>query len=218
VTSDTELLVADKFKADVAATDHARVALGRERREGFPYVSTPAGSQSPGGGAVMDFAADFAALLCMGMAPHLMPATDRHVPTLSGKKAAVGNAAIDDSVGKVYQVFRNWSLDRRRLNEWRMIVSGGARSEKATADEYDATMTQPRPPAEDWKPTNVVQAGEPVSRTQGWVPVLRQWMARVVAGDATSAAAGPNGAPSNLALSQAMSFLLDLKPPTRLAP
>jgi Zinc dependent phospholipase C len=218
VTSDTELLVGDEFKDAVAATDHSRVALGRERREGFPYVSLPATAKALGGGSVMDFAADFAALLCMGMAPHLLSATDRHVPTLSGKHAAVGNAAIDDSVGKVYQVFRNWSLDRRRLNEWRMIVSGGARSEKATADEFDAAMAQPRPPAADWAPANVVQAGEPVSLAQGWVPVLRQWMSRVAGGDVTSAAAGPNGAPSNLSLSQAMAFLLDLKAPTRLAP
>ena len=64
------------------------MSLGRERREGYPYVSEPANAQAPGGGSVMDFAADFAALLCMGMAPHLLPTTDRHVPSLSGKHAA----------------------------------------------------------------------------------------------------------------------------------
>lgn len=166
----------------------------------------------------MDFAADLAVLLCLGMTPHLLPATERRVPSLAGKHAAVGGAAVDATVGKVYQVFRNWSLDRRRLNEWRMMVAGGARSEKATSNEYDAAMTQPQPPAADWAAANVVTAGEPVANAQGWVPVLRQWMARVATGDATAAAAPAAGGPSNLALSQAMAFLLDLKPPTRLAP
>ena len=99
-----------------------------------------------------------------------------------------------------------------------MMVAGGARSEKAARNEYDAAMPQPRPPAADWAPGNVVQDGEPVSNAQGWVPVLRQWMARVAGGDVTDPAAPATGGPSNLALSQAMAFLLDLKPPVRLAP
>ena len=128
----------------------------------------------------------------------------------------MGNAAIDDSVGKVYQVFRNWSLDRRRLNEWRTIVAGGARTEKSAANEYDAAMPQPQPPQADWRAEDVVTAGEEVARTHGWVPVLRQWLSRVAAGDMTSAAAPVGGGPSNLALSQAMAFLLDLKTPRKL--
>ena len=30
----------------------------------------------------------------------------------------------------VYQVFRNWNLNQRRINEWQMLISGGAVSEK----------------------------------------------------------------------------------------
>lgn len=217
IRSDTDLDVDVPFDPPITtATDNARVTLGRERLEGYKYIPRAATAQAVGGGAVMDFAADFGALLCMGMAAHMLPQGERTISDLTGKQPFVGTGAIDDQVGKVYQVFRNWSLDRRRLNEWRMIVAGGAHPEKATANEYDAAMVQPQPG--DWKPADVVQAGEPVSRAQGWVPVLRQWLARAVPADATSNAAGANGSASNLSLSQAMAFILDLKQPTRLKP
>ena len=218
VRSDTELEISAPFDpAITAASAYLRLGPGRERMEGYTYLSSPATARAVGGGSVMDLAADLAVLLCLGMTPHLLPSADRRVPSLAGQTAAAGGAAIDASVGKVYQVFRNWSLDRRRVNEWRTIVAGSARSEKAAANEYDAAMRQPQPPAADWQAANVVQAGEPVANAQGWVPVLRQWMERVGAGNATDAAAPVGGGPSNLALSQAMAFLLDLKPPTQLA-
>jgi len=172
-----------------------------------------------GGGSIMDFAADFAALLCMGMSPHLLPGTERKVPALHGRTLQGGGAASEE-VGKVYQVFRNWSLDRRRLNEWRMIVAGGAHSEKATPRDYDNTMLQPQPSASDWTaPAEAfANAAEPALNAEGWVPVLRQWMARVTAGAAMDATPPATGGPTNLALSQALAYLLDLKPPTNLAP
>ena len=211
---------ARRLKLEVTtASDYFRLGAGRERTEGYPYLSSPATAQAVGGGSIMDFAADFAALLCMGMAPHLLPGTARKVPALHGRTLQGGGAASEE-VGKVYQVFRNWSLDRRRLNEWRMIVAGGARSEKATSHEYDSSMLQPQPPASDWTAPEVAFAGaaEPALNAEGWVPVLRQWMARVTTGAAMDATPPATGGPTNLALSQALAYLLDLKPPTNLAP
>src|SRR5258707_7171361 len=76
----------------------------------------------------MGYAADMAALLCMGAVKHL-------------------EAGVVKDEDKVYQVFRNWSLDRRRVNEWRMLVSGGAVSEKAGhPDKWDPTMLKPPDP------------------------------------------------------------------------
>jgi zinc dependent phospholipase C len=223
VTSDTQLKVADKFNSNLDGAVYTRLASRQERLEGYKYVAAAAGANTVGGSSVMDFAADFAALLCMGMAPHLLSQEKRTVPSLAGAHAAAGGAAIDPAVAKVYQVFRNWSLDRRRLNEWRMLVAGGARSEKATRAEYDASMPDPQPPEADWKGDRVVTDGEPTSNAQGWVPVLRQWLARVTtanpaAADATNAAAPGADQLSNLQLSQALAFLLDLKAPTLLQP
>jgi len=223
VVSNTQLEVADKFGSRISSeSDYMRLITGRERVDGYPYVSTPASARAVGGGSVMDFAADFAVLLCLGMTSHLLPEAERQVPTLNNKHPQGGGPAVDARVGKVYQVFRNWSLDRRRLNEWKMMVAGGARTEKSARDEYDATMTRPPPrstgPNPDWAPANVVTDGEPVSNAQGWVPVLRQWMARVAGGDVTDTAAPAGGGPTSMSLSQAMAFLLDLKAPVRLAP
>ena len=47
--------------------------------------------------ALMSIAGDVGALLCLGAVPHL--------------------AGRDGE--RIFQVFRNWSLDRRRVNEWR---------------------------------------------------------------------------------------------------
>ena len=67
---------------------------------------------------LMSFAGDVGALLCLGAVPHL--------------------AGRDGE--RIFQVFRNWSLDRRRVNEWRMLVAGRAWSEKAAPDRYDEKM------------------------------------------------------------------------------
>jgi hypothetical protein len=161
----------------------------------------------------MDYAADIAAVLCLGATPHLLSSGDLRVPTLAGKKDPGGHA-IDQTVGKVYQVFRNWSLDRRRINEWRMLVAGRALSEKfEAADSYDSAMTQPRDA--NWKAQ--VVAGERFALDRGWARVLREWL--TMAGktaenavNATGHGAGP-AAPTNQQLSQALAFLFDLPDP-----
>src|SRR5262249_34697447 len=71
------------------------------------------------GGSVMNDAADLAALLCLGAASRLS-LDDHPVTPPSAAKP----------VHRVSQVFRNWNLDRRRLNEWKTLVSGGATSER----------------------------------------------------------------------------------------
>ncbi|HEU0015297.1 MAG TPA: hypothetical protein VFQ45_16535, partial [Longimicrobium sp.] len=204
-------------------TAYARLGGEREPREGYLLVSDP-GAAGLDGETVMDQAADFAALLCLGMTPHLLDREQLTVPRLAGKQKLDGTPA-DASVARVYQVFRNWSLDRRRVNEWRMIVAGGAVSEKSGhADGYDAAMKQPRPPAAAGDPDRwVPQPGlnETTLLQQGWVPLLRQWTARVArpqgaAGSFASAvdpAAPAAGVPSNRDLSQALAFLLDMPDP-----
>jgi hypothetical protein len=158
----------------------------------------------------MDFAADFAALLCLGATPHLLRGAELTVPTLAGKKKP-DNSAADATVAKVYQVFRNWSLDRRRVNEWRMLVHGGAQNEKGAApSSYDSAMTTPRDAGWHAGP----DAGEPVLRELGWVPLLRGWLDMAAdrhrsAVDATVPATGR----SNQELSRALAFLLDMPDP-----
>ena len=111
-------------------------------------------------------------------------------------------------------MFRNWSLDRRRVNEWRMLVGGGAVTEKGgVAETYDPAMTRPRDPG--WQPGPTV--GEPITRSQSWAGLLRQWSAMASdpaqsGVDATPRPGAP-GSPTNRDLSQAMAFLLDMPDP-----
>jgi hypothetical protein len=137
------------------------------------------------------------------------------VPELQGRQAAGTGTAVDPGVSKVYQVFRNWSLDRRRLNEWRMLVAGGARSEKGgDAALYDSALPQPRDPA--WVPPRA-PAGEPVSNAQGWIPLLREWLDRASRNvNMADPAGSAPGNPSHQDLSRALAYLLDLPDPVAL--
>jgi len=192
--------------ADEAAT------VDRERREGYLYVAD--GRVDVPGETIMDYAADVAAVLCLGAVPKL--ADSRVQPTLVNRRSAAG-AAVAPEVGPVGQVFRNWCLDRRRLNEWRMLVAGGALSEKGGHPERpDPAM--PRPIDADWHPDPAVAGGEAAANVLGWVPLLRQWIGTVAAGgDPLDETLHPNGW-KNRELSQAVAFLFDLPQPVRLAP
>ena len=145
---------------------------------------------------VLGTAADLACLLAMGAMPSLAtvaPAT----PT--------GGAALAD-LGPVQQVFRQWNLDERRVNEWRMLVAGGA------APEGPA----PAP----------VHPGRAVADALGWVPLWRSWvrMAADPTTDTESAVAMPytpevrsgDGSrlkATNRQLSDGVRYLLDLPDP-----
>ena len=209
VSSDTTLTVASAFSPELPdGTAYVRVGGERERREGYAYVSDPAGGPT-GGESLMDYAADLGALLAMAAVPHLLPAAER---TLGG--ALTAGIPGGPAVAPVYQVFRNWNLDRRRVNEWRLLVAGRSLSEKhGDSQVYDAAMTAPRDAAYNPRQND---DGERAAERLGWVGLLRRWIALApqAAADPLDATvpAGPGGV-SNRDLSRAMAFLLDLPEP-----
>jgi hypothetical protein len=161
----------------------------------------------------LGYAGDLAALLAMGAATHLSADPLRTAPASN----------LPDPLPKVHQVFRRWNLDERRVNEWRMLVAGGAASEKGTTPHrYDAANLHRLPP----EPPDVFNHnGERVANAMGWVEAFRAWVR--VAGnprqdtdDATAApftapiardaAPAPPTPPSNRDLSDAMRFLFEL--------
>ena len=138
-------------------------------------------------------AADLAVLLSLGAASRL-----RDVDPAAGAPAVAG------PIGHVDRVFRDWNLDDRRVNEWRLIVAGGAAVEDAA-------------PAAD-----AVQ-GERVAHALGWVPLWRTWlrMASDPTQDAASSLSAPyvptvrtadgqTFRPTNGDLSAGIRYLLDL--------
>jgi hypothetical protein len=111
----------------------------------------------------------------------------------------------------VFQVFRNWNLDRRRINEWKMLVAGGGLSEKrGNPSGVDAALP---PLPGGW--TMFADRGEDTANRQGWVGLLRSWvdMARRPETDTKADVAFKPGDPSNLDLSRALAFLLDARDP-----
>ena len=54
-----------------------------------------------------------------------------------------GSPALAD-LGPVFQVFRQWNLDERRVNEWRQLVQGGA-----VSDQPDPAHADPDAPDRD---------------------------------------------------------------------
>jgi hypothetical protein len=156
------------------------------------------------GGSAMNDAADLAALLCMGAATRL---------TLNDTPVKPDGATRP--VHRVYQVFRNWNLDRRRVNEWKTMVSGGAESERR--GDYRA--------AEEASPVDRADAGETFSDAfiagrraaeatvleRGWLGVFRSWvdMTSRARTDSTATEVFRPGEPTNLDLSRAMAYLID---------
>jgi hypothetical protein len=181
-------------------------------------------------------AADLAVLLCMAAAPSLAgsaPGVGANKPAEVRKPitapAMPGRAPLAD-LGPVFQVFRQWNLDERRVNEWRMLVQGGAERDQPDPAHADPGM-RPNPvpgapyvnAAQNAPPPAPAPAPELVARAMGWVPLWRAWSR--VAADVTSdtsaatpmhytpAVALPDGTsvqPSNADLSNAIRFLLDL--------
>jgi hypothetical protein len=216
VTSNVELRVSSGFSPALPDdTEYAREGLEVEPRDGYSYVPDTRVSVL-GGNTLMQLAGDFAAMLCLGAVPDMLDLAQQGIPGLAGKQSPA-NQPVDARVRPVYQVFRNWSLDRRRVNEWRMLVLGGAVSEKgrdpAARDAamplvdaaWTAAMADPAvaPRTAD---------GERVSRVQGWVPLFRRWL-DMAADPASNAADGTGAGPTNRDLSRAMAFLFDLPDP-----
>jgi hypothetical protein len=159
---------------------------------------------------VLGTAADLAVLLCLGASSRLrdvMPAQPSPIaPIGQGSPSAPAALGI---LTPVDQVFRNWNLDERRINEWREIVSGGAVPETAP-------VAPPPPGTPD---------GGAIALAMGWVPLWRAWLRM-----ATDTLADPSAAvvmsytpevashdgrrfrPTNAELTAGVQFLLDLDP------
>jgi hypothetical protein len=152
----------------------------------------------------MGAAAELASLLFLGAAPEL---------------AATPIAARGIPLSPVYEVFRRWNLDERSANEWRLLVSGGARSERTTAAPPVDPLRRPAPVG-----ATVFDdaGGRALLERWGWIPTWRAWtrVATDPTQDTTAATAAPYtppdgpapGAPSpnNELLSRAIKTLLNL--------
>jgi hypothetical protein len=182
--------------------------------EGFPVV--PERTLGDLEYSALGLAADLAVLLCMGAAPSLSAAP---ITTADASLPALPNPTLDP----VYQVFRQWNLDERRVNEWRMLVSGGAESEKGGRPRDRDPAMRPNPNAAAPAYASPADAGERLATAMGWIPLWRAWlrMATDVTASTTAATAMPytplvptrDGRllqPSNADLSTAVRFLLDL--------
>jgi hypothetical protein len=179
----------------VRETNEATIRTS-EDSTGYSYIYDPVAAD--GDAALMRAAGDLGALMCMGAVPHL--------------EAGVAEA------DRVYQVFRNWSLDRRRVNEWRMLVAGGAFSEKAAdLNKFDPAMLRPPNPS-GWSTKlagDALAEGEKTARDLGWVPLLREWldMARRPTVDSLADERLKADVPTNRAMTRAMAYLLDMAEP-----
>jgi hypothetical protein len=197
--TDTVLTLDDAPDLILAAAPGTVTRVADPPVEGFTYAADPSDNLFAGE-RVMNEAADLAALLCLGGASRLLRDAEREP----------GPVGTRHGLGKVYQVFRNWNLDRRRENEWRMLVAGGAVSEKRGDPEgRDAAA----PVEAGWEHGSL--AGEGRANEMGWVPLFRAWidMARRPGTNATEDITFRPGMPTNLELSRAMAFLLDMRDP-----
>jgi hypothetical protein len=153
----------------------------------------------------MERAADLGALLCMGAASHTLSAAERQ---------AVTAGADEDrrpAVNTVHQVFRNWNLNHRRVNEWQMLIGGSAISEKRGAPAA-ADPLQPSAPSGF---AALTPTGEGIANRLGWVPLLERWLdvASRPGIDSLAEKAFREGDPTNKRLSEGLAFLLDLPMP-----
>lgn len=169
-----------------------------EATNGYTYVYDAVQQNKD---ALMSYAADLGALFCLGAVTHI--------------------STLNPAPEPVYQVFRNWNLDRRRVNEWRMLVAGGAVSEKNGAPTHaDEAMLQP-PSADTWRsamdtaPAEVVAEAEKTALDMGFIPLLREWYDmthRPSVNPTTEERFNPNN-PTNRAMTRAMAWLLDMPQP-----
>jgi hypothetical protein len=198
VTSATAMTLNSPFSPPAVAPPYGYERVGSESLHGYKYVAD-ADDYLFSGPSLMDRAADLATLLCMGAVSHTIPVAQQNVP----------NAATP--IHPVYQVFRNWNLEERGVNEWKMLIAGRATSEKG-GDPTQPDPLQPEIPS-SW--TLLSTKGEDTANLLGWVPLLQKWtdMARRPGVDSKAQTVFFPGDPVNLDLSRAMAYLLDLAEP-----
>ena len=180
--------------------------LSDESADGFPFFADP-DDVFGDGGSVMNDAADLGALLCISAASRFIDSP--------GLLQADGATA---PFHRVSQVFRNWNLDRRRMNEWMMMVGGSAASERR--GDFRATDEAAPVDAADVGETfsdafiATRQNGERTARELGWLGTFRSWMevASHPGTDITQDVVFHPGNPSNRDLSRAVAYLLDAAP------
>lgn len=193
VESDTVLVISSAFRPAADGSNYERLGHGDEAVRGYRFVAQPHETRDRGD-TIMELAGDLGALLCMGGTSHMLDGTEDPIADFTGLTLQGGGAIPQPTLAKVNRTFRNWSLDRRLVDEWREIVTGGA-------------MIPP-----------TAATGEQVLLTQGWINTMRKWL-RVVDDHSVSAAdGGANSAganePSNLDLSLAMAHLFDMPAPS----
>ena len=154
--------------------------IGSATQQGLDFAPSEP-SALFGGESLLDRAADLATLMSLGVTSRLLP---------DDRLAAVPGSGEDShpQVAKAERVFRDWNLNHRRVNEWRMLVEGGAFTEPAT----QATA-------------NLV----------GWAPLLGRWldMAHRPAVDSHSTRRFRPEDPTNRELSTALADLLGIPAP-----
>jgi hypothetical protein len=193
VESDTVLVISSAFRPAPDGATYERVGHSDEVGQGYSFVARPH-APADRGDTIMELAGDLAAILCLGGTSHMLDGTESPIADFTGLTLQGGGAIPQPTLQKVTRTFRNWSLDRRLVDEWREIVTGGASIPTTAA------------------------TGEQVLLTHGWIPTLRKWL-RVVDDQAANAAdgavhsAGVNE-PSNLDLSLAIAHLLDMPAPS----
>jgi hypothetical protein len=172
------------------STGYGMRGPSRSALEGYRIV--PSESLGDADSTAMGIASDLAALLCIGAVPSLAKDTVR-----SG----------DYRFTEAFEVFRLWNLDERRVNEWRMLVEGGADTDKLT------TLDEGRRPG---APANPHADGEATANQMGWVNLFRAW-SRVATDPLADAEATtpmfytPPPSPTNQKLSEAIKFLLNIR-------
>jgi hypothetical protein len=106
------------------------------------------------------------------------------------ERAEVAGSGADAhaAIAPAEKVFRDWNLNHRRVNEWRMLVEGRAHAEPDTHE---------------------------VANRMGWAPLLTRWldMAHRPSVDSHAEVRFRPQDPTNRELSAALAFLLDLPAP-----
>jgi len=178
--------------------------VAEEQAEGFGFVADEDETFGTGE-SVMNDAADLAVLLCLGGVARMAPG---ETP-----------AGATTPVRKVYEILRNWNLDRRRVNEWKMMVGGQAFSEKrgdhrARDEATSIELVDDYSGASDAF-IGLRAEGETLANRLGWLGTFRSWveMAGRPGNDITSDDVFRPGQPTNRELSRAMAFMVDAEEP-----
>jgi hypothetical protein len=199
VNNDLSLVISSPFRPAPDRSEYSRLGTTFEAQRGYSFVAQPR-PRSGFGDTIMDIAGDLGALFCMAGTSRMLDGTEARISEFDTFTGPGGAAIPFPDLGPVAQVFRNWSLDRRLVEEWREAVIGGA--------TIDTT-----PPA---------TVGDRILAQQGWIPTLRKWL-RMVDDPAHSMIdpAHRNGGanePTNQELSLAMAKLLSMSEPIALTP